>query len=78
MVQHIADVGFGEAAVDGGVGEEVWRWGGEGEAEEAVVGGVGEDELGPERELAGAGGEVGLEGVEWWECGVGWETESVS
>ena len=40
--------------------------------------GVGEDELRPEGELAGAGGEVGLKGVERWECGVGWETESVS
>ena len=42
------------------------------------MGGVGEDELGPEGELAGAGGEVGLEGVEWWEGGVGWKTESAS
>jgi hypothetical protein len=64
--------------VDGRVGEEVWGRGGEGEAEEVVVGGVGEDEVGPEGELAGAGGEVWLEGVERRECGVGWEAESVS
>lgn len=64
--------------MDGGVGEEVWGWGGEGEAEEAVVGGVGEDELRPEGELAGAGGEVGLEGVEGWEGGVCWEAEGGS
>ena len=58
------------------VGEEVCGWGGEGEAVEAVVGGVGEDEVRPEGELAGAGGEVWLEGVEGWEGGVGWEVES--
>ena len=60
------------------VGEEIWRWGGDGEAEEAVVGGVGEDELGPEGELAGAGCEVWLERVEWWESGVCWEVEGGS
>ena len=75
MVEDGADVGLGEGAVDGRVGEESWGRGGDGEAVEAVVSGVGEDELRPEGELAGAGGEVWLEGVEGREGGVGCEAE---
>lgn len=75
MVEDSADVGLGEGAVDGWVGEEGWGRRGDGEAVEAVVGGVGEDELRPEGELAGAGGEVWLQGVEGREGGVRWEAE---
>ena len=78
MVEHGADVGLGEGAVDGGIGEEGWRRGGDGEAVEAVVGGVGQDQLRPEGELAGAGGEVWLQGVEGREGGVGWEAEGAA
>lgn len=39
-------------------------------------GAVGEEEVRPGRKLRIASGEVGLEGVEWWEEVMGWIAES--
>ena len=75
VVQDDADVGWFQRACAAGVCEEVGGWSGEGEAEDVVMGGIGEDERGPEVELAGTGLEVRLEGVEGWEVGVGGEGE---
>jgi hypothetical protein len=67
VVEYCADICWFQATMDCAVGEQVGRWRGEAESEKAVETAVGDYDGGPELELASAGCEVGLEGVEGWE-----------
>lgn len=75
MLEHSTNIVGFQAALDCGVVEEIWRRRRKRELEETMICAVGQYQARPQLELACAGCEIRLEGVERGESGKGREGE---